>query len=62
MGEREKEKRGVEIIGKISARINTKERSTKIGQRKKEEVKREDKFWNRELRRMAILTIEDPNK
>ena len=62
MGAKEKEKKRIVLIGKISTRRNTKERSTKIGERRKKEIKTKDKIWNWEPRRRMILTIEDPNK
>lgn len=62
MGAKEKEKKRIVVIGKISTRRNTKERSTKIGEGRKKEIKTKDKIWNWEPRRRMILTIEDPNK
>ena len=62
MGAKEKEKKRIVLIGKISTRRNTKERITKIGERRKKEIKTKDKIWNWEPRRRMILTIEDPNK
>lgn len=62
MGGKGKKKKRIVVIGKISTRRNTKERSTKIGERRKKEIKTKDKIWNWEPRRTMILTIEDPNK
>jgi hypothetical protein len=52
----------VKVIGKISTRRSTKERSTKIGEKRKKEIKTKDNIRNRKLGRMMILTIEDQNK
>jgi len=58
-GEKGKERKSIEIIGNISTRRSTKERSVETGEIMRTEIKTKNKSWDRTLRRIINMSIEN---
>ena len=61
-GEKEEERKRIEIIRKISTARNTKERSVEAGEIIRTEIKTKQKAWDRTLRRIINMSIENQKK